>query len=112
MRIVAQIAQGALGLFHAHHNVGRLDDGDSLLAFGQAERLDCLVGDGADDLVAVSELERNMAVHSAFFNGSDGALELVARGNVLDGLAACGEHHVGSLDDGECPFCPRRVRGP
>ena len=58
--IAALVAQDALGLFHAHHDVGRLDDGDSLLALGQAERLDCLVGDGADDLVAVSELERNM----------------------------------------------------
>ena len=104
MCIAALVAQGALGLFHAHHNVGRLDDGNSLLALGETERLDGFVSDGADDLVAVGELERNMTVHGAFLNGNNGAHELVASGNIFDRLAAGGEHHVGGFNNSERLF--------
>ena len=78
-------------LFDAYDHVGGLDDGKGGRAFGQAQLVDGVVGDGALDDGAVGKLEGHVAVDGAFLDGAflnafDGARELVARGDAGDAL--------------------------
>src|SRR4051794_16994128 len=61
-----------------HHNVGGLDDGNSLVADGEAEIVDRLVGDRRGDDHAVADLDPDMRRRRAPPDFDDPALELIA----------------------------------
>lgn len=88
-------------LVDGYEHVGRLHDGDGCSAFGQAEIVDCLVGDRSGDLGTVGDFDGHMAVHGTLFNLGDGSGELVAGRDGSNALIAGSYKDVGCLDDGD-----------
>lgn len=70
------------GLVYGYHYVGRLDDGCRLPAFLETQLLDSLVGDGARTAYAAFVFDGRMAVNSAILYGSNGAVNLIANGDL------------------------------
>lgn len=70
------------GLAYGHHYVGRLDDGCRLPTFLETQLLDGFISDGARNAYAAFVFDGHMAVNGAFFDLFDGAVNLVANGDL------------------------------
>lgn len=70
------------GLVYGYHYVGRLDDGCRLPAFLETQLLDSFISDGARNAYAAFVFDGHMAVNGAILNGNNGAVNLVANGDL------------------------------
>ena len=69
------------GLLTRQHDLGRLDDGGDLVAFGKAELLGTRTGHDGDDLV-VSDLDDDLRHDAAESDRLHGAAKLVTRADL------------------------------
>ena len=81
----------ALDLGGCEHDVGGLDHRVALLALFEAELLHCFHGDVSLDRVVAATADGDDGVDSAFLDGLDGALDLVASADLHDAILSFGE---------------------